>query len=320
MKKTIFKITITITLTMLITATSINSQSISADFPFESKFVTIEGAKLHYIESGFGDPILFLHGVPMSSYSWRNIIPHLEKDARCIAIDFMGFGKSDKPNIGYTFDEQYHYLEAFIASLKLKNITLVMTDIGGILGQKYARLHPENIKAMTFMETPISDAVTFYKNGVMMQRMMFGMTGKDKLGYRMFVKKNMFIKMMPQLIKRKLTKEEKQFYSSPFPTEKSRIPMFILPNSFPQKGKNAQEGDMGDYLNKNSKWLISSKHPKLILTAKPGMLMNKKTIKWAKTNLQEVQIENVGKAKHLMEEDLPHQIGEQLRGWYFSIK
>ena len=76
---------------------------ISAAFPFESKYIDINGSKMHYIDEGAGDPILFLHGNPTSSYLWRNIIPYLTPHARCIAPDLIGMGKSEKPNIKYRF-------------------------------------------------------------------------------------------------------------------------------------------------------------------------------------------------------------------------
>lgn len=305
---------------MILSITTVAGQTISADFPFQSKYQEINNHKLHYIDTGQGDPILFLHGVPMSSYSWRNVIPHLSDTARCIAIDFMGFGKSDKPNIDYTFDEQYFYLSTFIESLELNQITLVMTDIGGILGQKYARLHPDKIKGLVFMETPLTNAITFHKNAGSMQKMMFWMAGKDKMGHKMFVKRNMFIKMMGMLIKRKLTKIEKEIYKAPFKTVDSRLAIYSLSHSYPKKGKNPQLGDMADYLNKNADWLRSSKHPKLLITAKPGMLVNKKVVNWAQINLQKLQIVNAGKAKHLMEEDLPHQIGLSIREWFLTME
>ncbi len=78
-------------------------QEISAAFPFESKFVEVEGSKLHYVEEGSGDPVLFLHGNPTSSYLWRNVIPHVSPLARCVALDLIGMGKSDKPDIEYRF-------------------------------------------------------------------------------------------------------------------------------------------------------------------------------------------------------------------------
>lgn len=301
-------------------STVANAQEISDEFPYESKFIGVENHRLHYIDVGEGDPILFLHGVPMSNYSWRNIIPHLSDSARCIAPDLMGFGKSDKPDIEYSFDDQFRYLENLIDTLRLQNITLVMTDVGGIIGQKYARLHPENIKGLVFMETPIADAKTFHKNGGMMQHMLFRMGSKEKLGHRMFVRKNMFIKMMPKLIKRKLSDSEKEAYAAPFKTEQSRMSMYKLISAFPLKGKNVSGGDMGYYLNLNSEWLETSSHPKLILAAKPGMLMNKKNLAWASSNLSNLQIEHLGKAKHLMEEDLPNEIGLSVREWYFNLK
>lgn len=304
---------------MALTSTAVKAQSISEKFPFDSKYLSVNGHKIHYIDEGQGNPILFLHGVPMSSYSWRNVVPHLLDTARCIAIDFMGFGKSDKPDIDYTFDNQYAYLEGFIEKLGLVNITLVMTDIGGVLGMHYAVNHPEKVKAMVMMETPIGDAETFYKNGGMMQRMLFWMGGKDKMGYNMFVKRNMFIKMMPMLIKRKLTKYEKEYYSEPFPTQASRKAMFVLVNTFPKKGKKAAKGDLGDYLNKNAKGLMQSQHPKLLLYAKPGMLTNKKVLEWSNENLPQLTTQQLGKAKHLMEEDLPHEIGNAIREWYLEL-
>lgn len=310
MKNQLFKILITILI-----STTANAQNISSKFPYQSRYQKIENNKIHYIDEGTGDPVLFLHGIPMSSYSWRNIIPQISDSARCIAIDFMGFGKSDKPSIEYTFSDQYNYLQAFIDSLKLKNLTLVTTDIGGILGTKYAMEHPENIKGLVFMETPFGDAQTFHKNGGMMQHMMFWMGRQDKFGHRMIVKKNMFIKMMGMLIKRKLTKEEKDYYKSPYLKEESRKPLFVLPNSFPKKGKKPQPNDMADFMNKNNEFLIKTNIPKLLLYARPGMLVNKKSLKWINNNIPNIETKLVGKAKHLMEEDLPLEIGQSINKW-----
>lgn len=304
---------------MTLISTTTNAQEISSEFPFESKFQELGKDKIHYIDEGTGDPIMFLHGIPMSSFSWRNIIPQISDSSRCIAIDFMGFGKSDKPDIDYTFTDQYNYLEAFIDSLKLKNLTLVMTDIGGVLGTKYASEYPQKIKGLVFMETPFGDAQTFHKNGGMMQHMMFWMGGKDKLGHRMIVKKNMFIKMMGMLIKRKLTKEEKDYYRSPFLKEESRKSLFVLPNSFPKKGKNPEPNDMADFMNKNNDFLMKTDIPKLLLYAHPGMLVNKKSLKWIKNNISNIDSKLVGKAKHLMEEDLPLEIGNSINEWNLKL-
>ena len=111
-----------------------SDKAISADFPFESKFVDVYGSKMHYIDEGTGDTVLFLHGNPTSSYLWRNIIPYLLPNARCIAPDLIGMGKSDKPDLEYRFLDHAKYLEGFIDKLGLENITLVIHDWGSALG------------------------------------------------------------------------------------------------------------------------------------------------------------------------------------------
>jgi len=103
-------------------------QNISAEFLFESNYVEVLGSQMHYIDEGEGDPILFVHGNPTSSYLWRNIIPYVEPYGRAITVDLIGMGKSDKPDIGYRFVDHARYLDAFIEKLDLKNITLVVHD------------------------------------------------------------------------------------------------------------------------------------------------------------------------------------------------
>ncbi len=75
------------------------TSDISADYPFEPRFVEVLGSRMHYVESGFGDPVLFVHGNPTSSYLWRNVMPHVAGPRRAIALDLIGMGKSDKPDI-----------------------------------------------------------------------------------------------------------------------------------------------------------------------------------------------------------------------------
>lgn len=109
------------------------SNNISPEFPFESKYIKIQSSNIHYIDEGTGDPILFLHGNPTSSYLWRNIIPFLTPHGRCIAPDLIGMGKSDKPDIDYRFFDHVKYIEGFIEKMELKNMTLVLHDWGSAL-------------------------------------------------------------------------------------------------------------------------------------------------------------------------------------------
>ena len=132
---------------------------IATEFPFASHFVEVAGSRMHYLDEGEGDPILFLHGNPTSSYLWRNIIPHVTSMGRAIAPDLIGMGKSDKPDIEYTFFDHVKYVEGFIEKLDLKHITLVIHDWGSALGFHYAMRHPDNVKGLAFMEAIIAPQV-----------------------------------------------------------------------------------------------------------------------------------------------------------------
>ncbi len=101
---------------------------ISAEFPFEKKSAAIRGSTMSYVDEGQGDPVLFLHGNPTSSYLWRNIIPYVTGTNRAIAPDLIGMGDSDKPDIDYRLPTHAEYLDEFISGLGLKNITLIVHD------------------------------------------------------------------------------------------------------------------------------------------------------------------------------------------------
>jgi haloalkane dehalogenase len=213
------------------------SNNISAEFPFESKYLEVKGSKIHYIDEGEGDPILFLHGNPMSNYIWRNIIPYLTKQGRCIAPDLIGMGKSSKPDINYGFQDSYDYLNSFIEQLGLKNVTLVLHDWGSGLGFHYANTNQENIKAIVFMEA-MYDAPTTHDMPASI-RVALKMMRTPVLGWLMVQVANVFIhKMIPDMILRKMTKTEMDYYASPYPTVKSRKPLLKWPLDVPFNGGN----------------------------------------------------------------------------------
>ncbi len=125
---------------------------ISANFPYQSNYIEVHGSSIHYVEEGAGQPILFLHGNPTSSYLWRNIIPHVASLGRCIAPDLIGMGRSDKPDIDYRFVDHANYVEEFIEKMDLQDITLVVHDWGSALGFHYAMRHESNVRGLAFME------------------------------------------------------------------------------------------------------------------------------------------------------------------------
>lgn len=124
------------------------------EYPFTSQYFDTEHGKIHYIDEGQGDVLLFVHGTPTWSFLYRNYIRKFSKTHRCIAIDHLGFGLSDKPKnmIG---TPQFHSenLKKLIASLQLKNITLVVHDFGGPIGLSYAIDYPDNISRVVLFNT-----------------------------------------------------------------------------------------------------------------------------------------------------------------------
>lgn len=123
-------------------------------YPFTSKYINTVHGKVHYIDEGKGDVILFVHGTPTWSFLYRDHIKSLSNSYRCIAIDHLGFGLSDKPTDFDGTPESHSYnLASLIEQLELKNITLVVHDFGGPIGLSYAVSNPKNIKRIVLFNT-----------------------------------------------------------------------------------------------------------------------------------------------------------------------
>ena len=123
-------------------------------YPFRANYFDINGQKLHYIDEGEGETILFIHGTPSWSFDYRNVIKKLKENYRCVAIDHIGFGLSDKPE-HYDYSTQNHCktLEKFVLEKKLENATLVVHDFGGPIGLNVAIKHPEKIKNLIILNS-----------------------------------------------------------------------------------------------------------------------------------------------------------------------
>jgi len=200
--------------------------AVSSKMPYEHKFIEVLGSKMAYVDAGEGDPILFLHGQPTSSYLWRNIMPHLKGQGRVIAPDNIGFGKSDQPELAYTFGDHYRYIEAFIDQLALTNITLVVHDWGSGLGLQYAAQNPDRIKGIVTMESIIAPLIPAKSYDAMPKELGdFFRTVRDPEGGRkLLIEENFFVEgALPGFIVRPLANEAHDVYRRPFQTEKSRI-------------------------------------------------------------------------------------------------
>lgn len=324
-----FKQLLPLAVSLFLTACNLSNQSpventgqkVRHDFPYESKFVEVNGAKMHFVDTGgSGDPILMIHGQPTWSYLWRDVIPELEDKHRVIAVDLIGFGKSEKPNINYTIEEHAVYLNGFINALDLQDLTLVIHDWGGFLGFDYAAKNPDRIKALAFMETviPNKKPTSFApdKNIDELQGFskILALLSTPEVGEKMIYEDNIFIEqLLPSAMKRKLSEDEMNAYREPFAKGKKRLPMLQFPREV------GILGNISDYVLDSRKnftnYLQTTEVPALLLTFTPGALMTQDKIDWVKNNIKNSTVKHIGKAIHFVQEDHPKAIGSAIDQW-----
>ena len=292
------------------------TQSISADFPYAPHYLDVHGSRMHYVEEGRGDPILFLHGNPTSSYLWRNIVPHVQGDARCIAVDLIGMGKSDKPDIDYSFVDHSKYVEGFIEQMGLENLTLVVHDWGSALGFHYAMRNEANIKALAFMEAilmPFPSGDAFPPDA----RKTVEAFRTPDVGWDMVVNQHKFVEqVLPGMVVRKLAGAEMDHYRAPYTDPPSRKPLWRWVNEIPIAGEPANVVAIVEEYNRK---LQQSPLPKLLFSATPGVIINDEAVAWCRQHLSNLKVVDIGAGIHFIQEDNPHRIGEELASWYRSL-
>ncbi len=289
---------------------------VSSEFPYEHKYVTVLGSKMAYVDEGEGDPILFLHGQPTSSYLWRNIMPHLEGQGRLIAPDNIGFGKSDQPRLDYTFGDHYRYFETFVENLDLRNVTLVVHDWGSGLGLHYAAQNPGNVKAIVTMESIIAPLIPAKSYAAMPTDLgNFFRTVRDpESGQKLLIEDNFFIEgALPGFIVRPLSEEAHNVYRAPFPTEQSRIQVNQWPNEMPIGGQPAATDRI---VTEYNAFLEETEIPWLYLYATPGALNTPEGADYWSERAKNIETVYIGAGLHYVQEDQPFAIGRAISDFY----
>ena len=286
-----------------------------AGYPFESNYVTVNGASMHYIDEGPADgPVfLFLHGNPTSSYLWRDVVPVVAASgARVIAVDNIGFGASDRPDITYTFAEHAEYIDGFVEAMDLSDITLVIHDWGSALGFDYAYRHQDNVKGIVFMEA-------IYRIGSMAEldpfpKNMFTAMRTTGVGELFVMGLNGFIeRVLPLSIVGEMSEEEMDAYREPFPSMASRYPVLVWPREIPFDGSPEATADR---VRPYAEWLPTSSVPKLMLYFEPGALISQATAEGILQSWTNIDGEFLGSGIHFVQEDHGPEIGAAVVEWY----
>lgn len=282
------------------------------------KTVSVNGKTMSYVEMGEGDPIIFQHGNPTSSYLWRNIMPHLADQGRCIAIDLIGMGDSDKLEDSgpdrYTLLEHRDYFDGALDALGVtSNVTFVIHDWGSALGFDWANRHRDSVIGIAYMEgivRPVSwDDWPEAARGVFQGF-------RSPAGEDMVLDKNVFVeRVLPGSIIRDLSAEEMGVYRRPFknPGEERR-PTLTWPRQIPIEGEPA---DVVKLVQSYADWLSESDVSKLFINAEPGAILIGPQREFCRSwpNQQEVTV--VG--NHFLQEDSPNEIGEAIAQWRKEI-
>jgi len=268
--------------------------------------------EMSYVDVGEGDPIVFLHGNPTSSYLWRNIIPYLSGSGRCLAPDLVGMGQSGKsPSGAYRFVDHARYLDAWFEALGLTSrVTLVIHDWGSALGFHRAARYPGQVKAMAYMEAiAIPKRWEDFRDAADMFRRL-----RSPMGEQMILDGNVFVEtVLPRSVLRRLSEQEMAAYRAPFVERHARLPTLIWPRQIPIEGDPA---DVTEIAERYGKALAHSAFPKLLVVGEPGAIMSGRTLEFCRTWPN--QIEVTVKGRHFLQEDSPHEIGMALQAFVKS--
>jgi haloalkane dehalogenase len=292
--------------------------AVSARERYPKRRASVLGLEMAYVEVGRGDPIVFQHGNPTSSYLWRNVIPHLAELGRCIAPDLIGMGDSAKlPDSGpgrYAFAEHRRYFDALLEQLGVReNVTLVIHDWGSALGFDWARRHPDAVRGIAYMEA-IVRPLTWSEWPEAARRVFQGF--RSPAGEAMVLEQNVFVeRVLPSSVLRVLGDEEMEVYRRPFraPGE-DRRPTLTWPRQIPIDGEPA---DVTEVVQRYAEWLSRSSVPKLFIDADPGAILIGAQRQFCRgwPNQSEVRV----RGSHFLQEDSPDEIGRAIAEWVKRI-
>ena len=291
---------------------------ISAAFPYEKQQKQVLERTMAYVEVGTGDPIVFLHGNPCSSYSWRNVIPHVRGLGRCIAPDLIGMGDSEKLSDSgpgsYSFFEHRRYLDALLDALDVhQQVTIVVNDLGGLLGFDWANRHRDAVKGIAYLESIVKPRVwSDWPDDSRQNVQVF----RSPMGEKMVLEQNAILDIvLPLSILRSLTEEEMGHYRRPF-TEpgEARRPMLSWPRQIPIAGEPAE---VQEVVIAYGEWLSHSDVPKLFINVDPGTVPQDAR-NFCRTWPAQREITIPG--GHFAMEYSPDEIGQAIATWLKTVE
>jgi len=293
---------------------SLENRPLDVDFTFESKYIDVMGSQMHYVDEGAGEVILLLHGNPESVYSWRNVIPHLTPVARVIAVDLIGMGKSDKPDIDYSFLDHANYLEEFIQQMNLSNVTIVGHDWGSGLEFYYATRHQDNVRGLAFTEALLD--VDYWANHTAEYRELYEFIRSEE-GLQEIIDTNFIVDPGVQDdVIRQLSEAEMDAYREPFTNPADRYLTWKWVTEIPIEGEPAH---MHSIVSEYNAILFDWDLPMLLLYGEPGTEYSPEVAIEFAAALKNGTAKSVGPARHYVMEDQPNAVGQEVAKWFATL-
>lgn len=274
-------------------------------FPFTSKWFDSRVGKVHYIDEGIGDPILFLHGNPTWSFLYRGIVIRLKKKFRCIAVDYPGFGLSERPSVyDYTAAEHAGIVRDLVQHLDLQNLTVMGQDWGGPIGMRLALDELPRVRALVMGNTWFWPLDSWQGKAFAYVMSMAPMQSQ-------ILNRNFFVEqLLPMGVKHPLPDEVMYHYREAMPTPSSRIGAAEFPIQLTAASSwlATLETQVKDQLANVPLLLTWGLHD--LLFARPFMERFRETFRV-------VRVQRLD-AKHFIQEDAPKEIAEAIEDFLTS--
>jgi haloalkane dehalogenase len=273
---------------------------------FAPHYVEQDGMRMHYVDEGEGSPVLLLHGEPTWAYLYRKVIPQITPVARCVAPDYFGFGRSDKPvaREWYSYNTHTASLERFVDELDLRDVTVVMQDWGGPLGMRLAVERPDRIARLVVMNTGIFS----------------GRPPSDTwLRFRELVRRTDTDFQPGQLIRITCTTELPDdvvaAYDAPFPTAESKTGVLMFPEQVPTEPDHPSARTMLDVREKLGRW----DRPALVFFSDSDPIFSPRVAERIAQLIPDAELqEPVAGAGHFLQEDAGEEVGQRIADWLKS--
>jgi haloalkane dehalogenase len=272
------------------------------EFDFQPRYLDQDGLRMHYLDEGEGDPVLLLHGEPTWSFLYRKMIPPLAAGARCVAPDYFGFGRSDKPTerSWYSYDRHVASITRLVDKLDLRGITLVVQDWGGPVGFRFAVENPERVAKIVVMNTGIGARAP----------------GEEWLRFQSFMRRVGTEIVAGQLVRLSLVQPTSDAiiagYDAPFPVPESRIGIV----QFPELVATSSEHPSAPAMLAVRDRLRELDRPALVLFSDSDPIFSRRAAELMADMLPNAELDPpVEGAGHFLQEDRGELLGARIAAW-----